>query len=604
MVTIKELHISIPDTSLLSDDENIEQTSYVSLRWDHKDLNQSSQIERTPHKLFGQTSNVSLRWDHKDLNQSSQIGSTPQTPFGQTSNVSLQWDDEEFNQYSQIGRTRQTQDSSLLDLQPADPYKGGRDLQTIEFGIETEKTSGELWDNDGIFPVIKKFQKSSLQNERNMKFDITTEEFPHRFCLEEDETLYLNEYSKVTDISRLNIVLNRLIAGGVEFKNPLTDAIQDYEQKFFNDDLPYIIELARGIHKINQYNFATKLIIGEGACACILAASFLCIINENRSLERKEDHNKQGTVISFAELYKTEKSNRRYASQVGKIKTIIHCFAMMRKSEFKFDRIVEFRHKYAPERYTEKKGHLTLIDTKKVLKARLPMCQVNFIDTAPIDSAINMHHVDFANKFLGGGILSFGCVQEEIRFCVAPFCIVGHIMCAPILPNQAIEIKNARIFADSTLYGYGDGYKGPSAIGEGEIYEDINYNQDKSILIAMDAVNYAIPKNSEMKNKPPHINLILLKALAGFSYCINESIATGHWGCGAFKNDHTVQFMIQWMAATLSQVNVLQYHLFDTHTEEIKALKTALESQPVGEIYNLMTSEGKLNDKIAKFIKK
>jgi hypothetical protein len=58
------------------------------------------------------------------------------------------------------------------------------------------------------------------------------------------------------------------------------------------------------------------------------------------------------------------------------------------------------------------------------------------------------------------------------------------------------------------------------------------------------------------------------------------------------------------MAATLSQVNVLQYHLFDTHTEEIKALKTALESRTVGEIYNLMTSGGKLTNKIAELIKK
>ena len=35
--------------------------------------------------------------------------------------------------------------------------------------------------------------------------------------------------------------------------------------------------------------------------------------------------------------------------------------------------------------------------------------------------------VDFANKFVGGGVLGDGCVQEEIRFLINPELIVTRL---------------------------------------------------------------------------------------------------------------------------------------------------------------------------------
>lgn len=37
----------------------------------------------------------------------------------------------------------------------------------------------------------------------------------------------------------------------------------------------------------------------------------------------------------------------------------------------------------------------------------------------------SLFQVDFANKFVGGGILGQGCVQEEIRFAICPELIVS-----------------------------------------------------------------------------------------------------------------------------------------------------------------------------------
>lgn len=41
------------------------------------------------------------------------------------------------------------------------------------------------------------------------------------------------------------------------------------------------------------------------------------------------------------------------------------------------------------------------------------------------DANIGMLEVDFANAYVGGGVLGHGCVQEEIRFLICPELIVS-----------------------------------------------------------------------------------------------------------------------------------------------------------------------------------
>ena len=39
-----------------------------------------------------------------------------------------------------------------------------------------------------------------------------------------------------------------------------------------------------------------------------------------------------------------------------------------------------------------------------------------------------------------------------------------------------------------------------------------------------------------------------------------HEVATGHWGCGAFGNNHDLMFLKQWMAASEAGVQKLHYH--------------------------------------------
>ena len=46
--------------------------------------------------------------------------------------------------------------------------------------------------------------------------------------------------------------------------------------------------------------------------------------------------------------------------------------------------------------------------------------------------------MDFANKFLGGGVLKDGCLQEEIRFVICPEMIVSKLFTEVLDRNECL----------------------------------------------------------------------------------------------------------------------------------------------------------------------
>lgn len=48
--------------------------------------------------------------------------------------------------------------------------------------------------------------------------------------------------------------------------------------------------------------------------------------------------------------------------------------------------------------------------------------------------------MDFANRFIGGGVLNWGCVQEEIRFIICPELIASCLFTEMMEPNEALVI--------------------------------------------------------------------------------------------------------------------------------------------------------------------
>jgi poly(ADP-ribose) glycohydrolase len=63
-----------------------------------------------------------------------------------------------------------------------------------------------------------------------------------------------------------------------------------------------------------------------------------------------------------------------------------------------------------------------------------------FLD-GTIEDCAGALQLDFANKYLGGGVLNTGCVQEEIRFMICPELLVSMLFTEQLETNEAVIIK-------------------------------------------------------------------------------------------------------------------------------------------------------------------
>ena len=184
--------------------------------------------------------------------------------------------------------------------------------------------------------------------------------------------------------------------------------------------------------------------------------------------------------------------------------------------------------------------------------------------------------VDFANKRLGGGWLSYGGVQEEIMFFERPD---FGAMCARSLlempdprqeplaspfsmePNEAFILKGAPRYAKVSWYGRCP----PDALQKVKLLDPEDDRRTSPTVVAMDAI-----KASFEIYKREHLEMMLIKAYTGFVAAKEDDvvgglnvIATGSWGCGAFFNGEPVMFAIQTLAANAAGVSLTYHSLGD-----------------------------------------
>ena len=160
-----------------------------------------------------------------------------------------------------------------------------------------------------------------------------------------------------------------------------------------------------------------------------------------------------------------------------------------------------------------------------------------------------MLQVDFANKYLGGGVLRFGCVQEEIRFLICPELIVSMLFTEELDANECLVITGAQQY--STYRGYGDTFEWSGHYDDETIRDAWGRRQVQ--VVAMDAL---VVSNQQVQYTQPKIRRELDKAYCAFQSSDstpsgqNMAVATGNWGCGAFGGDPSLKALLQLMAAS------------------------------------------------------
>lgn len=181
--------------------------------------------------------------------------------------------------------------------------------------------------------------------------------------------------------------------------------------------------------------------------------------------------------------------------------------------------------------------------------------------------------VDFANKNIGGGVLKKGCCQEEIMFLTNPELIAIMSLVDTLSPTEAILVEGITQYSKANYYGFDLQYAGGymSSI-------------DQSIII-VDAIDYRNRTTDQYLDENKFTET--QKILNGFSMVgSNKLISTGHWGCGAFKGNHLLKFMIQWLGASLSN-NKLKYYLGNDSTiNGLTIFYDQFKNKTIEDLYN------------------
>lgn len=173
------------------------------------------------------------------------------------------------------------------------------------------------------------------------------------------------------------------------------------------------------------------------------------------------------------------------------------------------------------------------------------------VASGAIEDATGCRQIDFANRFLGGGVLSGGNVQEEIRFAVAPEHLVAMIVSPMMRDDEAISMHGCESFAATRGYGGTLAYAGPLTDPSPRLADGTPDVE----LVAIDAVDYR-RGNPNLQYLEPAVLRELGKARAGFARGAGapsatlRPIATGNWGCGAFHGDPPHKAILQWLAAS------------------------------------------------------
>ncbi|CAH0558994.1 unnamed protein product [Brassicogethes aeneus] len=356
--------------------------------------------------------------------------------------------------------------------------------------------------------------------------------------------LILNIFSKPINssrefeaaISKYNKNLPRFSA----LHNYFDEIPESEAHDFFTNCLPNIIKLALRLPDILPGNLpllkrghCKSLSLSQLQVSSLLANAFICTFPW-----RKDMMHYPG--VNFSVLFSAESS---YFSE--KLKCIIYYFK--RVTNKNPTGVITFERKHISRTNMPRWDNLenNLGNTK---------IHVNSSGTIE-DDGLGFLQVDFANKYIGGGVLGYGCVQEEIRFLICPELIVSRLFIEQIGDSEAVIITGAERFSNYT--GYADSFKWSGHHQDLTPHDD--YGRLKTTISVIDATHFSRPKDQYY---PSAILREVNKAYVGFSSRERDNlapVATGNWGCGAFRGDPNLKSLIQLMASCAAGRDLIYY---------------------------------------------
>ncbi|XP_053697387.1 poly(ADP-ribose) glycohydrolase-like [Sabethes cyaneus] len=317
---------------------------------------------------------------------------------------------------------------------------------------------------------------------------------------------------------------------------------------FFEYTLPKIIQLALSLPELvpgaipllkQGCNKAVSLT--QQQVACLLANAFLCTFPRRNTQKKKSEYS----------LFPDINFNRLFQSQgrqvIEKIKCICNYFrrvcTRMPTGVLTFQR-----------RYINPKQFIDWNKCEAVVTRTVVPVHITSEGTIE-DQGKGLLQVDFANKYLGGGVLGHGCVQEEIRFVINPELLVCRLFTEALKPQEALVMMGSEQFSEYSGYASsfclaGD-YRDETprdASGRRECY-----------IVAIDALHFV---QGSHQYREELLLRELNKAYVGYFHPLSTpapGVATGNWGCGAFGGNANLKAVLQLMVCCVLNRPMVYY---------------------------------------------
>lgn len=356
--------------------------------------------------------------------------------------------------------------------------------------------------------------------------------------------------------------------------------LSDEETKhFFSSVLPKMISLALSLpHTVThgipllQKQQEYSITMSQHQISCLLSNAFFCTFPRRNTTGPSTEYSKYPT-INFNTLFCSSPESKK----LNKLKCLIHYFQRVTA------------HTPAGNLTFSRKVAVDLPPWEQCLQ---PFSKLHVTSEGTIeDNGHGMLQVDFANKYIGGGVLGQGCVQEEIRFLICPEMIISRLFTEELDSNESLLMIGSEQFSR---------YKGYAATFEwaGDYIDQTisdNWDRKETRVIAIDALVF---HSRPMQFRPGLMLRELNKGYAGFmsdgysTPCKRlMAVATGNWGCGAFGGEPHLKALLQWMSCSVAGRDIV-YFTFDKKEliEELKEFHDLIVSLTVGDVWKLLLS--------------
>ena len=319
------------------------------------------------------------------------------------------------------------------------------------------------------------------------------------------------------------------------------------------------------------------VMLSQKQCCCLLSLAFFDVAFQNTS---NKDTNGKFTLRAWL------------IDQPEKLKCILEYFNTM------YSRSVQNTRSWGSRKvifFRKVTTHDTNGLERMLSNCHDPLKRVRVLtNNEKIEDAKGTLQADFANEFIGGGVLRHGCVQEEIRFTISPECLVSVLICERMQINESIVIIGAERFCRYT--GYGRTFKYVGKFNE-NVTEIDSYGALNIRIVAFDALDVQRNPSQQYSHRVLSRDMLKLYSALSPSGIVDNNrsnvFSTGNWGCGVFGGDPKWKFMQQWIIASFTNKTLHYYTYKDPRLHALDTIHTSLirANVTVSQLYRFLLNE-------------